>query len=60
MRVALTSFGCNVHGITPYLKHIEAFRRYENSIMPVEYPLSQLLQACGTWKLPNCCHWEAN
>jgi len=33
MRVALTSFGCNVHGITPYLKHIKAFRRYENSIL---------------------------
>jgi len=26
MRVALTNISCNVHGITPYLKHIEAFR----------------------------------
>jgi len=43
MRVALANFGsdisCNVHGIAPYLKHREAFKGYENSIMPVEYPL---------------------
>jgi len=26
--------------------------------MPVEYSLTQLLQECTTWKLPNCCHWE--
>jgi len=51
MRVALTNFGfvsCNMHGITPYLKHIEAFRGSESSIMPVEYTLTHLLQECAT------------
>jgi len=39
MTVVLANFGyaiCNVHGITPYLKHIEV------CIMSVEYPLRLL------------------
>jgi len=47
MRVALTNFGyiiCNVHRITPYLKHIDTFRRfrrYEMVLCQLEYPLTQ-------------------
>jgi len=26
---------------------------------PFEYPLTQLLQECATWNLPNYCHWKA-
>jgi len=37
---------------------LKAFRGDKNSIMPVQYPLTQLLQECATWKLPNYCHWE--
>ena len=48
--IALTNFSyisCDVHGITPYLKYI-AFRGYEKSIIPLEYPLTQLLQEYAT------------
>ena len=51
MRVALTNvsyISCNVYGITQYMKHRRFSRRHENSIIPIEYPLAQLLHECAT------------
>jgi len=38
---------------------MEAFRVYEDIFMHANILLTQLLQECTTWKLPNYCHWEA-